>query len=83
MKARPRESYLAKYVQAYLNEGVPVTMMTLQNETIAATNWDSCVWTAQEQKIFLKDHLYPVFKEAGLVDTVGLYIWDHNQRTGR
>ena len=54
-------------------------MMTLQNETIAATNWDSCVWTAQEQKIFLKDHLYPVFKEAGLVDTVGLYIWDHNK----
>ena len=71
--------YLAKYVQAYLDEGVPVTMMTLQNETIAATNWDSCVWTAQEQKIFLKDHLYPVFKEAGLADTVGLYIWDHNK----
>ena len=29
--------YLAKYVQAYLDEGVPVTMMSLQNETIAAT----------------------------------------------
>ena len=55
--------YLAKYVQAYLDEGIPVTMMTLQNETIAATNWDSCVWSAKEQKAFLKDHLYPVFKE--------------------
>lgn len=71
--------YLAKYVQAYLDEGVPVTMMSLQNETIAATNWDSCVWTAREQKTFLKDYLYPVFKEAGLTDTVGLYIWDHNK----
>ena len=71
--------YLAKYVQAYLDEGIPVTMMTLQNETIAATNWDSCVWSAKEQKTFLKDHLYPVFKEAGLTDTVGLYIWDHNK----
>lgn len=71
--------YLAKYVQAYLDEGVPVTMMTLQNETIAATQWDSCVWTAKEQKSFLKDYLYPVFKEAGLTDTVGLYIWDHNK----
>ena len=60
-------------------EGIPVTMMTLQNETIAATNWDSCVWSAKEQKAFLKDHLYPVFKEAGLTDTVGLYIWDHNK----
>ena len=71
--------YLAKYVQAYLDEGVPVTMMSLQNETIAATNWDSCVWTAQEQKIFLKDYLYPVFKEAGLTEKIGLYIWDHNK----
>lgn len=71
--------YLAKYVQAYLDEGIPVTMMTLQNETIAATNWDSCVWSAKEQRAFLKDHLYPVFKEAGLTDTVGLYIWDHNK----
>ncbi len=71
--------YLAKYVQAYLDEGVPVTMMSLQNETIAATNWDSCVWTAQEQKTFLKDYLYPVFKEAGLTEKIGLYIWDHNK----
>ena len=71
--------YLAKYAQSYLDEGVPVTMMSLQNETIAATNWDSCVWTAQEQKIFLKDYLYPVFKDAGLTEKIGLYIWDHNK----
>ncbi len=30
--------YLVKYVQAYLNEGIPVTMLTLQNESVAATN---------------------------------------------
>lgn len=71
--------YLTKYVQAYLAEGIPVTMMSLQNESIAATTWDSCVWTAAEQKAFLKDHLYPAFKEAGLVGKVGLYIWDHNK----
>ena len=57
--------YLAKYVQAYLDEGIPVTMMTLQNETIAATNWDSCVWSAKEQRAFLKDHLYPVINYPG------------------
>ena len=71
--------YLAKYVQAYLEEGVPVTMMTLQNESIAATNWDSCIWTPEDQKAFLRDYLYPAFKEAGLTDKVGLYIWDHNK----
>lgn len=71
--------YLVKYVQAYLDEGVPVTMLTLQNESIAATNWDSCVWTAEQQKTFLRDHLYPAMVEAGLSDRVGLYIWDHNK----
>lgn len=71
--------YLAKYVQAYLDEGVPVTMMSLQNETIASTNWDSCIWTAQQQKEFLRDYLYPAFKERGLSDKIGLYIWDHNK----
>ncbi len=71
--------YLVKYVQAYLDEGIPVTMLTLQNESIAATNWDSCVWTAQQQKTFLRDHLYPAMVEAGLAEKVGLYIWDHNK----
>ena len=75
----PWAKYLAKYVKAYLEEGIPVTMMSLQNESIAATNWDSCVWTAAEQKEFLKDHLYPIFKAEGLIGKVGLYIWDHNK----
>lgn len=71
--------YLTKFIQAYLDEGIPVTMLTIQNETIAATMWDSCVWTAQQQKTFLRDFLYPAFEEAGLVDKVGIYIWDHNK----
>lgn len=71
--------YLVKYIQAYLEEGLPVTMLSIQNESIAATNWDSCVWTAKEQKDFLKNHLYPAFEEAGLTDKVGIYIWDHNK----
>lgn len=71
--------YLVKMTEAYLAEGVPVTMLSIQNESIAATNWDSCVWTAEEQKTFLRDFLYPEWEKAGLVDKVGLYIWDHNK----
>jgi len=71
--------YLAKYVRAYLDEGIPVTMMTMQNESIAATPWDSCVWEAAEQKKFLRDDLWPEFVKAGLSDQVKLYIWDHNK----
>ncbi|MDL2301436.1 glycoside hydrolase [Lachnospiraceae bacterium OttesenSCG-928-D06] len=71
--------YLVKFVQAYLEEGIPVTMLSIQNEASAATNWDSCVWTAQEEKIFLKEYLYPEMKAAGLTEKVGIYFWDHNK----
>lgn len=71
--------YLVKYIQEYLAEGLPVTMLSVQNETVAATNWDSCVWTALEQKTFLRDHLYPAMKKAGLADQVKIFIWDHNK----
>ena len=60
--------YVVKYLQAYLNEGIPVTMLSLQNETVAATTWDSCVWTPEESKTYLKDYLYPEMKKAGLTE---------------
>lgn len=75
----PWGRYMAKYVKAYLDEGIPVTMVTMQNESIAATPWDSCVWTAEDQKVFLRDHLYPAFEAEGLTDKVGIFIWDHNK----
>ena len=71
--------YLVKYVQAYLNEGIPVTMLTVQNEASAATNWDSCVWSGEEESIFLRDHLYPELERAGHAERIGIYVWDHNK----
>ena len=71
--------YLVKFTQAYLDEGIPVTMLSLQNESVAATTWDSCVWEAEELKTFLKDYVYPEMEKAGLTDKVGIYIWDHNK----
>ena len=46
--------YVVKYLEAYLAEGIPVTMLSVQNEAAAATPWDSCVWTGEEEKTFLK-----------------------------
>ena len=72
-------AYLIKYLQAYLAEGIPVTMLSVQNEAAAATPWDSCVWTGEEERIFVKDFLFPALKAAGLAEQVGLFIWDHNK----
>lgn len=71
--------YLVKFIQAYQAEGIPVTMLSMQNETVAATNWDSCVWTPEEAKDFLENHLYPAFRDAGLDKTVDIFVWDHNK----
>ena len=71
--------YIAKYVRAWLDAGVPVTMLTAQNETIAANDWDSCVWTPGAAKVFVRDHLFPALEREGVADRVGLYAWDHNK----
>lgn len=75
----PWARYVVKYIKAYLEAGIPVTMLSLQNETVAATMWDSCVWTAEETKKYLRDYLYPEMKKEGLDKQVGIYIWDHNK----
>ncbi len=72
-------AYMVKYIQRYLEEGIPVRWVTIQNEAQAATPWDSCEWTAEEEKTFLRDHLYPAMKAAGLAGRVGIYFWDHNR----
>lgn len=70
--------YVAKYVQAYRSEGIPVNYITVQNEPEAVQTWDSCVYTAKEEGDFVRDHLAPALQKAGLSD-VGIFIWDHNK----
>lgn len=70
--------YLCRYVEEFRNRGYEVVRMTIQNEPKAVQEWDSCVYTAQEEKEFLRDALVPVFREHGLED-VEFFIWDHNK----
>ena len=71
-------NYIAKYITEYEKLGLPISWMTVQNEPLAVQTWDSCEYTAEEEKEFLRDYLYPTLKEKGL-DHVKLYIWDHNK----
>lgn len=71
--------YLVKFIQAYLDEGIPVAMLSIQNEASAATPWDSCLWTGEQERTFLKEHLYPALEAAGLAGKIEIFIWDHNK----
>lgn len=70
--------YLVRYVQEYRDRGFDVTRLSIQNEPNATQIWDSCRYTAEEEKVFLRDFLHPELERAGLSE-VGVHIWDHNK----
>lgn len=70
--------YLVRYLQAYEGLGFPIWGMTVQNEPLATQVWESCVYTAEEERDFVRDHLGPALERAGL-QRVRVVVWDHNR----
>ena len=70
--------YYARYVREYEKEGVPIWGLTVQNEPAAAQVWESCVYTAEEERDFVRDYLGPTLQKAGL-GHLKIIIWDHNK----
>ncbi|MDY5986119.1 glycoside hydrolase family 30 protein [Sporofaciens sp. SGI.106] len=70
--------YLCRYIEEFKSRGYEVVRMSIQNEPKAVQEWDSCVYTVEEEKIFLRDYLAPTLKEHGL-DDIEIFIWDHNK----
>jgi glucosylceramidase len=71
-------NYYTKFIQAYQREGVPVWGVSIQNEPMATQKWESCIYTAEEERDFLKNYLGPTLKRAGLADKK-VIAWDHNR----
>lgn len=71
-------NYYAKFIKAYENEGIPVWGLTIQNEPMASQTWESCIYTAEQERDFLKNHLGPTLKKEGLGDKK-IIVWDHNR----
>jgi glucosylceramidase len=70
--------YYGKFIQAYEKEGIPIWGLTVQNEPMASQTWESCIYTAEEERDFVKNHLGPALRKAGLRDKK-IIIWDHNR----
>jgi glucosylceramidase len=71
-------NYFVKFIKAYEAEGIPIWGLTIQNEPMAVQRWESCVYTAEEERDFLKNHLGPTLKREGLGDKK-IIVWDHNR----
>jgi glucosylceramidase len=71
-------TYFTKFIKAYENEGMPIWGVTIQNEPMAIQRWESCIYTAEEERDFLKRYLGPTMEAAGLGDKK-IVVWDHNR----
>ncbi len=71
-------NYYTKFIRAYEKEGIPIWGISVQNEPMATQKWESCVYTAEDERDFLKNHLGPTMKKAGLGDRK-IIVWDHNR----
>ncbi|AHM63355.1 O-glycosyl hydrolase [Flammeovirgaceae bacterium 311] len=68
--------YLVKYIQEMAAEGIRIDALTVQNEPLHPGNNPSLLMLAEDQAIFIKNHLGPAF-EAANIDTK-IIIYDHN-----
>jgi glucosylceramidase len=70
--------YYTKFIKAYEQEGINIWGISVQNEPAAVQTWDSCIYTAEEERDFVRDNLGPIMHQEGHQD-VKVLIWDHNR----
>lgn len=69
--------YLCRYIAEFQKRGFFVERISLQNEPKAVQTWDSCVYTAQQEKLFLQV-MHRALLRHGMQD-VQVFVWDHNK----
>jgi glucosylceramidase len=68
--------YFVKYIQAMKAKGITIDAITPQNEPQHGGNNPSMVMSALQQTDFIKNHLGPAFRAAGI--NTKIITWDHN-----
>ncbi|WAM33785.1 glycoside hydrolase family 30 protein [Caldicellulosiruptor morganii] len=70
--------FFCKFIKAYKEEEIDIWAVTVQNEPMATQVWESCIYTAEEERDFVKNYLGPTLEEEGL-SHVKILVWDHNK----
>jgi glucosylceramidase len=71
-------NYYVKFIQTYESKGIPIWGLTVQNEPMAKQKWESCIYTAEDERDFIKEYLGPTLEKNGLSGKK-LIAWDHNR----
>jgi glucosylceramidase len=75
---QPWANFYVKFINAYEKIGIPVWGLTVQNEPMATQTWESCLYTAEDERDFIKNFLGPTLAKAGMSGK-HLIAWDHNR----
>ena len=70
--------FYVKFIKTYEAKGIPIWGLTVQNEPMAKQKWESCIYTAEEERDFIKNFLGPTLQKAGMASKK-LICWDHNR----
>jgi glucosylceramidase len=71
-------NYYVKFIEEYRKRDISIWGITVQNEPAAVQRWDSCIYSAEEERDFVKNYLGPTMKSSSASD-VNILIWDHNR----
>lgn len=71
-------NYFVKFVEHYRAQGMTIWGVSVQNEPAAVQRWDSCIYSPEQERDFVKNHLGPIMKNSSAND-VNILVWDHNR----
>lgn len=70
--------YYIKFFEEYKKQGINFWGLTIQNEPLSAQPWESCLYTAEEERDLIRYYLGPKLAKTEFSSTK-LIIWDHNR----
>ncbi len=70
--------YYCRYIREYQRENIPIWGLSVQNEVEAMQTWESCLYSPEEERDFVRDYLGPALHQEGLTQ-VRLLVFDHNR----
>ena len=71
-------NFYVKFIKAYEKEGIPVWGISVQNEPMAVQKWESCVFSATDERDFIRDYLGPTMQK-NFSGKKKIIAWDHNR----
>ena len=70
--------YFCRFIEEAGKMGIKFDCLSTQNEPDAVQTWESCIYSAQDEALFIRDFLHPALVKHGYGD-IKIAIWDHNR----